>query len=282
MKKVCVTSVVSLLLVFLLVFAGCEQPVSAGLKDDGSVTVEGNAVTGQDNTSGEVTSGEGSTTVVEGETGDGNAVTGEDNTSGEVTSGEDSTTVVEGETGDGNAVTGQDNTSGEVTSGEGSTTAVEGETGDGTTETGSGVVSVEVDTGDDDVIVSVVVVEPDDPSVESVVVDPALELRIVDLDGREGPFTVDYDDNPRITLKAVVKGGDGPTITDAVWKTDGTTAYSLQNNEDGTCTLTAQRRGSTFSAYDGVFTLSVSSGNDSGSCTIHYNADPTATDGFID
>ena len=47
MKKVCVTSVVSLLLVFLLVFAGCEQPVSAGLKDDGSVTVEGNAVTGE-------------------------------------------------------------------------------------------------------------------------------------------------------------------------------------------------------------------------------------------
>ena len=83
MKKVCVTSVVSLLLVFLLVFAGCEQPVSAGLKDDGSVTVEGNAVTGEDNTSGEVTSGEGSTTAVEGETGDGNAVTGQDNTSGE-------------------------------------------------------------------------------------------------------------------------------------------------------------------------------------------------------
>ena len=104
----------------------------------------------------------------------------------------------------------------------------------------------------------------------------------MDLDGKEGPFTVDYEANPRITLKAVVKGGDGTTITDAVWKTDGTIAYSLQNNGDGTCTLTAQRRGSTFSAYDGVFTLSVSSGNDSGSCTIHYNADPTATDGFID
>ena len=259
MKKVCVTSVVSLLLVFLLVFAGCEQPVSAGLKDDGSVTVEGNAVTGQDNTSGEVTSGEGSTTVV---------------------AGEGSTTVVEGETGDGNAVTGQDNTSGEVTSGEDSTTVVEGETGEGTTETGSGVVSVEVDTGDDDVIVSVVVVEPDDPSVESV--DPALELRIVDLDGREGPFTVDYEDNPRITLKAVVKGGDGTTITDAVWKTDGTTAYSLQNNGDGTCTLTAQSRGYVSKNYDDTFTLSVSSGNDSGSCTIHYHADTIATDGFID
>ena len=251
MKKVCVTSVVSLLLVFLLVFAGCEQPVSAGLKDDGSVTVEGNAVTG------------------------------EDNTSGEVTSGEDSTTVVEGETGDGNAVTGQDNTSGEVTSGEGSTTAVEGETGDGTTETGSGVVSVEVDTGDDDVIVSVVVVEPDDPSVESVDVDPALELRIVDLDGREGPFTVDYEDNPRITLKAVVKGGDGTTITDAVWKTDGTTACSLQNNGDGTCTLTAQER-LVYADYDDTFTLSVSSGNDSGSCTIHYHADIADKSGFID
>ena len=280
MKKVCVTSVVSLLLVFLLVFAGCEQPVSAGLKDDGSVTVEGNAVTGQDNTSGEVTSGEGSTTAVEGETGDGNAVTGQDNTSGEVTSGEGSTTVVEGETGDGNAVTGEDNTSGEVTSGEGSTTAVEGETGDGTTETGSGVVSVEVDTGDDDVIVSVVVVEPDDPSVESV--DPALELRIVDLYGREGPFTVDYDDNPEITLKAVVKGGDGTTITDAVWKTDGTIAYSLQNNGDGTCTLIARRQGFVSVDYDDTFTLSVSSGNDSGSCTIHYHADTLATDGFID
>lgn len=202
MKKVCVTSVVSLLLVFLLVFAGCEQPVTAGLNNGGSVAVE--------------------------------------------------------ETG----------------------AAVEGETGDGTTETGSGVVSVEVDTGDDDVIVSVEVVEPDDPPV--VIVDPALELRIVDLDGREGPFTVDYEDNPRITLKAVLKGGDGTTITDAVWKTDGTTAYSLQKNRDGTCTLTAQRRGSRYKDYYGTFTLSVSSGNDSGSCTIHYHADLTATDGFVD
>lgn len=222
MKKICVTSVVSLLIAFVLVFAGCEQPVSAGLKDDGSVTVEGNAVTGEDNTSGEVTSGEGSTT------------------------------------------------------------AVEGETGDGTTETGSGVVSVEVDTGDDDVIVSVVVVEPDDPSVVTVDVDPALELSIVDLDGREGPFTVDYEDNPRITLKAVVKGGDGTTITDAVWKTDGTTACSLQNNGDGTCTLTAQEWGRWYYDYYDTFTLSVSSGNDSGSCTIHYHADKKATDGFID
>lgn len=204
MKKICVTSVVSLLIAFVLVFAGCEQPVTAGLNNGGSVAVE--------------------------ETG---------------AAGEDSTTAVEG-------------------------------------ETGSGVVSVEVDTGDDDVIVSVVVVEPDDPSVESVDMDPALELRIVDLDGREGPFTVDYDDNPTITLKAVVKGGDGTTITDAVWKTDGTTAYSLQNKEDGTCTLTAQRRGSRYDDYYGTFTLSVSSGNDSGSCTIHYHADETATDGFID
>ncbi len=202
MKKICVTSVVSLLIAFVLVFAGCEQPV-----------------------------------------------------------------------------TGQDNTSGEVTAGEGSTTAVEGETGDGTTETGSGVVSVEVDTGDDDVIVSVVVVEPDDPSVESV--DPALELRIVDLNGREGPFTVDYDDNRSITLKAVVKGGDGTTITDAVWETDGTIAYSLENNGDGTCTLTAQRR-FVYADYDDTFTLSVSSGNDSGSCTIHYHADMTDKTGFID
>lgn len=202
MKKICVTSVVSLLIAFVLVFAGCEQPVTAGLNNGGSVAVE--------------------------------------------------------ETG----------------------AAVEGETGDGTTETGSGVVSVEVDTGDDDVIVSVEVVEPDDPPV--VIVDPALELRIVDLDGREGPFAIDYEANPRITLKAVVKGGDGTTITDAVWKTDGTTAYSLQNNGDGTCTLTARKRGSTFSEYYGTFTLSVSSGNDSGSCTIHYQADSTATDGFID
>lgn len=202
MKKICVTSVVSLLIAFVLVFAGCEQPVTAGLNNGGSVAVE--------------------------------------------------------ETG----------------------AAVEGETGDGTTETGSGVVSVEVDTGDDDVIVSVVVVEPDDPSAESV--DPALELRIVDLDGREGPFTVDYEDNPRITLKAVVKGGDGTTITDAVWETDGTIAYSLQNNGDGTCTLTARRRGYVSKDYDDTFTLSVSSGNDSGSCTIHYHADTLATDGFID
>lgn len=203
MKKICVTSVVSLLIAFVLVFAGCEQPVTAGLNNGGSVAVE--------------------------------------------------------ETG----------------------AAVEGETGDGTTETGSGVVSVEKDTGDDDVIVSVVVVEPDDPSVESVDVDPALELSIVDLDGREGPFTVDYEDNPRITLKAVVKGGDGTTITDAVWKTDGT-AYSLQNNGDGTCTLTAQREGNLIHDYYDTFTLSVSSGNDSGSCTIHYHADTLATDGFID
>lgn len=202
MKKICVTSVVSLLIAFVLVFAGCEQPVTAGLNNGGSVAVE--------------------------------------------------------ETG----------------------AAVEGETGDGTTETGSSVVSVEVDTGDDDVIVSVVVVEPDDPQV--VIVDPALELCIVDLEGREGPFSMDYEANPKITLKAVVKGGDGTTITDAVWETDGTTAYSLQKNRDGTCTLTAQRRGNWFTAYDGTFTLSVSSGNDSGSCTIHYNADPQATDGFID
>lgn len=220
MKKICVTSVVSLLIAFVLVFAGFEQPVTAGLNNGGSVAVE--------------------------------------------------------ETG----AAGQDNTSGEVTSGEGSTTAVEGETGDGTTETGSGVVSVEVDTGDDDVIVSVVVVEPDDPSVESV--DPALELSIVDLAGREGPFTVDYEDNPMITLKAVVKGGDDTTITDAVWETDGTIAYSLQNNGDGTCTLIAQKRGFVSVDYDGTFTLSVSSGNDSGSCTIHYHADTIATDGFID
>lgn len=202
MKKICVTSVVSLLIAFVLVFAGCEQPVTAGLNNGGSVAVE--------------------------------------------------------ETG----------------------AAVEGETGDGTTETGSGVVSVEVDTGDDDVIVSVVVVEPDDPSAESV--DPALELSIVDLYGRKGPFTVDYDDNPSITLKAVVKGGDGTTITDAVWETDGTTAYSLQKNEDGTCTLIARKRGYVSQDYDGTFTLSVSSGNDSGSCTIHYHADTIATDGFID
>lgn len=202
MKKICVTSVVSLLIAFVLVFAGCEQPVTAGLNNGGSVAVE--------------------------------------------------------ETG----------------------AAVEGETGDGTTETGSGVVSVEVDTGDDDVIVSVEVVEPDDPPV--VIVDPALELRIVDLDGREGPFTVDYEDNPWITLKAVVKGGDGTTITDAVWKTDGTTAYSLQNNGDGTCTLTAQKRGFLYGDYYDTFTLSVSSGNDSGSCTIHYHADTIATDQFID
>lgn len=202
MKKICVTSVVSLLIAFVLVFAGCEQPVTAGLNNGGSVAVE--------------------------------------------------------ETG----------------------AAVEGETGDGTTETGSGVVSVEVDTGDDDVIVSVVVVEPDDPPV--VIVDPALELRIVDLDGREGPFTVDYEDNPRITLKAVVKGGDGTTITDAVWETDGTIAYSLQNNGDGTCTLTARSKGFVYADYDDTFTLSVSSGNDSGSCTIHYHADITDKAGFID
>lgn len=201
MKKICVTSVVSLLIAFVLVFAGCEQPVTAGLNNGGSVAVE--------------------------------------------------------ETG----------------------AAVEGETGDGTTETGSGVVSVEVDTGDDDVIVSVEVVEPDDPPV--VIVDPALELRIVDLDGREGPFTVDYEDNPRITLKAVLKGGDGTTITDAVWKTDGTTAYSLQNNGDGTCTLTAQKR-LVYADYNDTFTLSVSSGNDSGSCTIHYHADIADKSGFID
>ena len=202
MKKICVTSVVSLLIAFVLVFAGCEQPVTAGLNNGGSVAVEETGAAGQDNTSGEVTAGEGSTTTVE------------------------------------------------------------------------------VDTGDDDVIVSVEVVEPDDPQV--VIVDPALELRIVDLDGREGPFTVDYEDNPRITLKAVVKGGDGTTITDAVWKTDGTTAYSLQNNGDGTCTLTAQSRGYVSKNYDDTFTLSVSSGNDSGSCTIHYHADTIATDGFID
>ena len=110
MKKICVTSVVSLLIAFVLVFAGCEQPVTAGLNNGG------------------------------------------------------------------------------------------GDDGDN--------VSAVVDVGDDgDNVSAVVDVKPDDPPV--VIVDPALELRIVDLDGREGPFTVDYEDNPRITLKAVVKGGDG-------------------------------------------------------------------------
>ena len=207
MKKICVTSVVSLLIAFVLVFAGCEQPATAGLNNGG----------GDDG----------------------------DNVSAVVDVGDDGDNV--------------------------SAVVDVGDDGDN--------VSAVVDVGDDDVIVSVEVVEPDDPQV--VIVDPALELRIVDLDGREGPFTVDYDDNPRIILKAVLKGGDGTTITDAVWKTDGTTAYSLQNNEDGTCTLTAQKR-LVYADYNDTFTLSVSSGNDSGSCTIHYHADIGDKSGFID
>ena len=49
MKKICVTSVVSLLIAFVLVFAGCEQPVTAGLNNGGSVAVEetGAAVEGE-------------------------------------------------------------------------------------------------------------------------------------------------------------------------------------------------------------------------------------------
>ena len=207
MKKICVTSVVSLLIAFVLVFAGCEQPATAGLNNGG----------GDDG----------------------------DNVSAVVDVGDDGDNV--------------------------SAVVDVGDDGDN--------VSAVVDVGDDDVIVSVEVVEPDDPQV--VIVDPALELRIVDLDGREGPFTVDYDDNPSITLKAVLKGGDGTTITDAVWKTDGTTAYSLQNNGNGTCTLTAQKR-LVYADYNDTFTLSVSSGNDSGSCTIHYHADIADKSGFID
>ena len=215
MKKICVTSVVSLLLFFLLVFAGCEQPVSAGLKDDGSVTVEENAVTGEDNTSGEVTSGEGSTTVVEVETGDGD-------------------------------------------------------------------VSVEVDTGDGQGS-AIVVVDPVDPP--NVTVEIIREIIIVDEKGHEGPFEIKDDgDRPQLTLKAVWKDKPTDVVTDAVWSTD-SSDYSLQDNKDGTCTLTGIH-GKTYNVlgYWETSSLSVSSnlGNFTETCEINYLAFPYGSDPFID
>lgn len=211
MKKVCVTSVVSLLLVFLLVFAGCEQPVSAGLKDDGSVMVEGNAGTGQDNTSGEVTAGEGSTTVVE------------------------------------------------------------GETGDGTTETGGGNASVEVDTGDGQGS-AIVVVDPVYPP--NVTVEIIREIIIVDEKGHEGPFEInDCGDRPQLTLKAVWKDKPTDVVTDAVWSTD-SPDYSLQDNKDGTCTLTGIHGRASNKDYWGTSSLGVSSkiGHSNTTCEINYLA----------
>ena len=114
MKKICVTSVVSLLIAFVLVFAGCEQPATAGLNNGG----------GDDG----------------------------DNVSAVVDVGDDGDNV--------------------------SAVVDVGDDGDN--------VSAVVDVGDDgDNVSAVVDVKPDDPPV--VIVDPALELRIVDLAGREGP-----------------------------------------------------------------------------------------------
>lgn len=223
MKKICVTSVVSLLIAFVLVFAGCEQPVSAGLNNGGSVAVE--------------------------------------------------------ETGDGNAVTGQDNTSGEVTSGEGSTTVVEGETGDGTTETGGGNASVEVDTGDGQGS-AIVVVDPVYPP--NVTVEIIREIIIVDEKGHEGPFEInDCGDRPQLTLKAVWKDKPTDVVTDAVWSKD-SSKYSLQDNKDGTCTLTGIY-GTSFSGYWETSSLSVSSeiGHSNTTCEINYYGAIIPVDPFL-
>ena len=75
MKKICVTSVVSLLIAFVLVFAGCEQPATAGLNNGGSVAVEETGA------------------AVEGETGDGTTETGSGVVSVEVDTGDDDVIV---------------------------------------------------------------------------------------------------------------------------------------------------------------------------------------------
>lgn len=220
MKKICVTSVVSLLIAFVLVFAGCEQPVTAGLNNGGSVAVE--------------------------ETG----AAGEDNTSGEVTSGEDSTTVVEVET------------------------------GDGTTETGGGNASVEVDTGDGQGS-AIVVVDPVYPP--NVTVEIIREIIIVDEKGHEGPFEIkDCGDRPQLTLKAVWKDKPTDVVTDAVWSTD-SPDYSLQDNKDGTCTLTGIY-GISLTGYWKTSSLSVSSkvGHSNTTCEINYSAGRPVTDVFVD
>lgn len=158
--------------------------------------------------------------------------------------------------------------------------AVEGETGDGTTETGSGVVSVEVDTGDDDVIVSVVV-DPVYPP--NVTVEIIREIIIVDEKGHEGPFEIkDYGDRPQLTLKAVWKDKPTDVVTDAVWSTD-SPDYSLQDNKDGTCTLTGILGGEKY-RYWNTSSLSVSSkvGHSNTTCKINYFAGRPATDVFVD
>lgn len=222
MKKICVTSVVSLLIAFVLVFAGCEQPVTAGLNNGGSVAVE--------------------------ETG----AAGEDNTSGEVTSGEDSTTVVEVETGDGDV-------------------SVEVDTGDA---------SVEVDTGDGQGS-AIVVVDPVYPP--NVTVEIIREIIIVDEKGQEGPFEInDYGDRPQLTLKAVWKDEPTDVVTDAVWSTD-SPDYSLQDNKDGTCTLTGILGGKKY-WYRNTSSLSVSSeiGHSNTTCEINYFSTVNPNDSFID
>ena len=208
---------------------------------------------------------------------------GEDNTSGEVTSGEGSTTVVEGETGDGNAVTGEDNTSGEVTSGEDSTTVVEVETGDGdvSVEVDTGDASVEVDTGDGQGS-AIVVVDPVDPP--NVTVEIIREIIIVDEKGNEGPFEInDWGDSPKLTLKAVWKDKPTDVVTDAVWSAD-SPDYSLQDNKDGTCTLTGIHGRHGVTGYWKTSSLSVSSnlGHSNETCEINYFAASAATDVFID
>ena len=223
MKKICVTSVVSLLIAFVLVFAGCEQPVTAGLNNGGSVAVEETGAAGQDNTSGEVTSGEGSTTVVEVETGDGDV-------------------------------------------------SVEVDTGDA---------SVEVDTGDGQGS-AIVVVDPVDPP--NVTVEIIREIIIVDEKGNEGPFEInDWGDSPKLTLKAVWKDKPTDVVTDAVWSAD-SPDYSLQDNKDGTCTLTGIHGRHGVTGYWKTSSLSVSSnlGHSNETCEINYFAASAATDVFID
>ena len=132
-------------------------------------------------------------------------------------------------------------------------------------------VSAVVDVGDDgDNVSAVVDVKPDDPPVVVVIIHH--ELSIVDSNGNEGPFWMDYY-NP-ITLKAVDKNS-GIVSTDVIWKAEKKTIgssdipFSLQDNGDGTCTLIGFRE---FGSVGGCenFIITVSDDKTNTSCEIGY------------
>lgn len=155
----------------------------------------------------------------------------------------------------------------------GGSVAVEetGAAGEGTTETGGGNASVEVDTGDGQGS-AIVVVDPVYPP--NVTVEIIREIIIVDEKGHEGPFEInDCGDRPQLTLKAVWKDKPTDVVTDAVWSTD-SPDYSLQDNKDGTCTLTGIHGRASNKDYWGTSSLGVSSkiGHSNTTCEINYLA----------